>query len=146
MLVGKTLDAAGAVVEREISGGVVEEKREGGGGVSSFLDREVKDLDLETALNDGAGVERGISRVLVEDKRVAASSFFERDVRDDLATAVNVDEGVLERETFSGFVGGKLDSRKEMSSFSVNEVNERALPTEVRGVVEVAVDLYVPVG
>jgi hypothetical protein len=74
----------------------------------------------------------------VEDKRdpgVAVSSFF----------ALNVD-GPLERETFRGFVGGKLDSRKEFSSFLVNKVNEGALPTEERGATEVAVDLYVLVG
>jgi hypothetical protein len=61
--VGRTLDVAGAVVEREVSRGLAVEKRDGGGGVSSFLDREVKDGDLETALNDVAGEEREISRV-----------------------------------------------------------------------------------
>ena len=55
--VGRTLDVAGAVVEREASRGLAEETRNNGGGVSAFLDREVKDDDLETALNDVAGEE-----------------------------------------------------------------------------------------
>jgi len=144
--VGRTLDGEGAVMKREVSKDLAGEKLDGDGGVSSFLDRDVIDGDLGTALNVVAEREREISIDLVGkgESAAAVSSFFERDEGDgDLATVLmDVDEGPLERAICRGFVDNKFDSRKGVSSFLDDEVNDGVFPTEVRGVEKLVVDLY----